>query len=267
MDGGGVLASFLFVSEIDERLRRALTVERYPRSAAYDPRWVIDNLMGPHPLWQAESLTQVMPLRAGMRVLDLGCGTALTSIFLAREFGVHVWATDPGVDPTQNWRRIQDAGVADRVYPMPSDARTLPFAEGFFDAVVSFGAFHYFGTDALYLPYCLKFLEPGGAIGIVVPGLRLEPGADLPPYLATRWGPDMCSFLSPDWWRTHWARTGLVSVELADMIPGGWEDWLHWLETCDLVGRGYEPDAEMLRADGGELLGFTRVLAHRAGQP
>lgn len=71
----------------------------------------------------------------------------------------------------------------------------------------------------------------------------------------------MCSYLSPDWWRRHWERTGLV--EVADMISHGWEDWLRWLDACDLVGRGFEPDAEMLRADQGRLLGFSRVLAHR----
>jgi hypothetical protein len=37
---------------------------------------------------------------------------------------------------------------------------------------------------------------------------------------------------------------------------------LGWLDACDLVGRGYEPDAEMLRADHGDLLGFTRIVAH-----
>ena len=29
-----------------------------------------------------------------MRVLDLGCGRAMSSIFLRREFGVQVWATE-----------------------------------------------------------------------------------------------------------------------------------------------------------------------------
>jgi len=53
------------------------------------------------------------------------------------------------------------------------------------------------------------------------------------------------------------------------MIPGGWEDWLDWLDACDLVGRGFEPDAQMLRADQGDLLGFTRILAcpTPTGQP
>ena len=29
-----------------------------------------------------------------MKILDLGCGKGLTSIFLAKEFGVQVYATD-----------------------------------------------------------------------------------------------------------------------------------------------------------------------------
>jgi len=69
--GGGV-------ADVDEQVRAALTNARYPRSSTYEPRWLIDNLMGPHPLWLAESLTQVMPIHADMRVLDLGCGSALS---------------------------------------------------------------------------------------------------------------------------------------------------------------------------------------------
>lgn len=249
--------------ETSQALRAALSNERYPRAAGYDPQWVVDNLMGPHPLWSTEALTQVMALEPGTRVLDLGCGTAVTSIFLAREFGVEVWAADLWVDPTENWKRIGQAGLEGRVHPIRADARDLPFAHGFFDAIVSIGSYHYFGTDTRYVADCVEVLRPGGPIGIVVPGLRRDPGPVPPPYLAERWGPDLCTWLGPDWWRRHWERTGLVTVEVADMVPGGSEDWLRWLDICESVGRGYEPDAQLLRADRGELLGLTRVLAHR----
>ena len=59
----------------------------FPRSKHYDPAWVLRNHMGPNVLWLTESLTQVMEIAPGSRVLDLGCGRALSSIFLAREFG------------------------------------------------------------------------------------------------------------------------------------------------------------------------------------
>ena len=66
---------------------------------------MLDNLMGPNPLWLAEALSQVMPLTAGLRVLDLGCGRAISSIFLAREFGVQVWAADLWIAANDNWTR------------------------------------------------------------------------------------------------------------------------------------------------------------------
>lgn len=249
------------MTSIDDELQAALHNDRYPRSSRYDARWLVDNLMGPHPLWMAESLTQVMRIEPGMRVLDLGCGSALTSIFLAREFDVQVWALDLWTEATDNWARIREAGLAGQVHPVNGDARSLPFAEGFFDAIISVDAYQYFGTDVRYLPYCLKFLDDAGQIGMISPGLRLEPGEPMPEYLVERWNPDMCTYLSPQWWRTHWERTGLVTVERADVVEDSWRDWLAWLEACDLVQRGFEPDASMLRADQGRLLGFTRITA------
>ena len=84
-------------------------------------------------------------------MLDLGCGRALTSIFLAREYGVRVTAADLWIKPTENWERIQAAGCADMVTPVFAEAHDLPFADGYFDAIVSIDAYHYFGTDDLYL--------------------------------------------------------------------------------------------------------------------
>lgn len=93
---------------------------------------------GPNPLWLAEGLSEVMPFPAGMRVLDLGCGKAASSIFLAKEFGATVWAADLWVTPSENFRRIEGAGVAERVLPIHAEAHSLPFAENYFDAIVSF---------------------------------------------------------------------------------------------------------------------------------
>src|SRR6184192_887828 len=84
-----------------------LTRDEFPRSARYDPLWVLENLMGPNPLWLAESLIQVMEFESITRVLDLGCGKVITSIFLAQEFQLQVWATDLWVSAGDNWQRIR----------------------------------------------------------------------------------------------------------------------------------------------------------------
>jgi cyclopropane fatty-acyl-phospholipid synthase-like methyltransferase len=75
----------------------------------------------------------------------------MSSIFLHREFGVEVWAVDLWFSVTENLQRIRDAGVENGVFPIHADARSLPFADEFFDAIISIDSFIYYGTDDLYL--------------------------------------------------------------------------------------------------------------------
>src|SRR6185503_11145156 len=186
---------------------------------------MLENAMGPNPLWLAEAVAPALALRPGMRVLDLGCGKAISSIFLAAEFGARVWAADLWIAPEDNLERVRAAGREADVVPVRVEAHALPFPEGRFDAIVSLDAYHYFGTDDLYVGYVSRFLAPGGRLDIVSPGLTqeiAEPPAALRPF----WQWEFCSFHSPDWWRRHWAKTGRLDVEVADMIPDGWRHWL-----------------------------------------
>ena len=147
----------------------------FPRSAKYDSDWVLENMMGPNALWLTESLPGCMSLSPGMRVLDIGCGKGLSSIFLTKEYGVQVWATDLWIDASDNLGRIRAAGVEDRVFPIHAETHALPFADGFFDAMISVDAYHYFGTDDLHLEnHIARLVKPGGQIGIIVPGLVEE---------------------------------------------------------------------------------------------
>ena len=52
-------------------------------------------------LWVTEWLTSAMDLQSGMRVLDLECGRAVSSVFLAHEFDVQVWVTDFWIDAAE----------------------------------------------------------------------------------------------------------------------------------------------------------------------
>ena len=106
-----------------------LLSDRFPLSNKYHPAWLIAGCSGgANPLWLTEWLTRSLELRPGMRVLDLGCGRALSSIFLALEFEVEVWAVDLWFSASENLKRIHDAGVDNRVYPIHAEARALPFA-------------------------------------------------------------------------------------------------------------------------------------------
>ncbi|HEY0746084.1 MAG TPA: methyltransferase domain-containing protein [Steroidobacteraceae bacterium] len=252
-------------------LNERLSNPHFPRSSNYDPQWLIDNAMGPHVLWLAESLSQSLQLKAGMRILDLGCGRAISSIFLAKEFGVTVVAADLWIKPHENFERIEQAGLSASVFPISVEAHALPFPEGSFDAIVSFDAYHYFGTDDLYLGYISRFLKPGGRLGIVVPGTLEELSEVPPPQLARYWVWDFCSFHSAVWWRRHWEKTGLLETETADTMLNGWKLWLEWTEVCEQFGQQNQAhlarrEAEMLRVDDGRTFGFVRLIARRRGE-
>ena len=166
---------------VDERL----ISDRFPRASVYHPEWVLAGVSGgANPLWLTEWLTEALDLRPGMRVLDLGCGRALSSVFLRREFGVQVWATDLWFSASENIQRVRDAGIEDGVFPIHADARSLPFSEGFFDAVVSIDSFMYYGTDDLYLNYLARFIKPGGPVGIALAGFLSEIDEPVPGHLA-----------------------------------------------------------------------------------
>ncbi len=235
---------------------------RFPRASRYHPDWVLGAVSGAaNPLWLTEWLTEAMDLRPGMRVLDLGCGRALSSVFLRREFGVQVWATDLWFSAEENTQRVRDAGVEDGVFPSRADARALPFSEGFFDAVVSIDAFMYFGTDDQYLNQLARVVKPGGQIGIALAGFLQEINEPVPAHLAEWWVAERPNGLhSAAWWRQHWERSGIVDGTVADTLPDGWALWRDWLK---LVAPGNEKEIGALATDAGRNFGYVRAVARR----
>jgi len=198
-----------------------------------------------------------------MRVLDLGCGLAMSSVFLRREFGVQVWATDLWFSASDNLQRVRDANVDDGVFPIHADARSLPFATEFFDAVVCVDSFVYYGTDDLYLNYLARFLKPGGLVGVAGAGLMQEMEGSVPNHLRAWWEPSMCCLHSAAWWRRHWERAGILNIELADTLPDGWQLWRDWqmVAAPDNVA-----EIHALEADRGSYLGYVRLVGRRRAE-
>lgn len=252
----------------------AMDNPRYPRSARWCQEWIFHNTMGPINLWCTENLAGRMDLRSGMRVLDLGCGAASSSIFLASEFGVEVWAADLWIDPDDNQKRIEEAGLTSLIHPLRAEAHNLQFEHGFFDAIVSIDAYHYFGTDVRYLSYLSQFVRPGGSIGTIVPANAVdpdEPGAVQPdPGLMNQIGADWFTFRSAAWWKRHWRRTPYVEIEIVEMVEGGPDDWQRWIDA-ELAAFGPHPNvdlnAAMLASQAGSTTGFCVAVATRNEMP
>ena len=117
---------------------------------------------------------------------------------------------------------------------------------------MSIDSFIYYGTDDLYLQYLARFVKPGGQIGIAGAGLMREIETSLPEHLRAWWTSDL--------WRWHWARTGIMNVEVADAMPDGWQRWLDWHKA---IAPDNAAEIAALEADRGKYLGYVRMTGRR----
>ena len=234
-------------------------LKEYPKTRKYDKNWIAENRMGPNPILLMEELCENLDLHPGMKVLDMGCGKGLTSVFLAKEYGVTVFANDLWISATDNLRRFEEAGVADKVFPIHAEAHALPYANGFFDAALSIDSYHYYGTCEHYFP-CIysKLVKPNGQFGIVAPGYTKEYENGHPKWMFEflekqrkkqsselwlpnensdeLWGEDMFTFHSNKWWRKLWEKTGLVEITACYDIEDAHGIWRYedgWVEYID----------------------------------
>ncbi len=236
----------------------------FPRTARYDLQWVRQHSMGENVLFNLESLTTLVPLKPGMRVLDLGCGKAISSIFLAKEYQVQVWAVDEAIAPTENLARIQEADLGQSVFPLQGNARDLPFPEEYFDAVMVVDAYTYFGTDEKYLPYICKFIKPGGylAIADVCFTREITTLQEVPPFLRKDFQNYWYFIHSINWWQQLWEKTGLVTIKTAEVLPAAQlirEEYIR-----DYADKQFkDPFVRALTADKQGLITFFRLIAQR----
>ena len=87
------------------------------------------NMMGPNAMRMSEEMASHLTINKDMRVLDLGCGMGLSTLFLAQKYGATVFAADLWISPTENFERFQSVGIDDRAIPVSVDAtKGLPFA-------------------------------------------------------------------------------------------------------------------------------------------
>lgn len=234
--------------------------KNYPLSLKYDPDWILENSIGSHCLWLLESLCQVMVLKPGSHVLDLGCGKAITSIFLAKEFHVKVWATDLWIDATDNWNRICAMEQQSNVCPIHADASNLPFAENYFDTMVSINSLFFFVSDSEFLKnHLIKLVKPGGLLGIIVPGFLNEYENGLPeayePY-AEKYGLD--KWHTAEWWKQLLEETEMVDIIVADALEDN--EGIEILHKSEQIRNAHEESFTQIAWND---MSFYRIVARR----
>lgn len=191
-----------------------------------------ETMMGPNSVRILAELLDKYPLRLAPddAILDLGCGTGLTSLVIAKETGVRVFANDLWVSAEENEKRFAKWGVGGQITPVCEDANNLSFDKKQFGALVSIDSYHYFaGRGGFFQEKILPFMRDGGEVLIGIPGLKDA--------YAGRAEELLCDWLAEDahlfktakcWEKIIGDDSRIESVKTWEMECFGkaWDDWL-----------------------------------------
>lgn len=217
-----------------------------------------ENMMGPNALIIIKELMNGLSLKKGTRVLDLGCGKGLSTAFLAKEYGVEVFAVDLWICANENYQRFCKQNLANQVVPLQLDALNLPFPEKFFDAVISVDAYHYFGNNDTYFKNILRpLLKDEALVAIAIPGMKMEIDT-IPKEMESLWDKEALKMWhSINWWQPKFAPF-LKNFKIMEMdcFDKAWQDWL----ACD--NQYAIEDRKMIETDGGRYMNLIKIIGN-----
>ncbi|MDR0767358.1 MAG: methyltransferase domain-containing protein [Methanosarcinales archaeon] len=223
-----------------------------------------DTMWGPNAIRQSEELASHLTITKDMRILDLGCGPGLSSLYLVKEYGAEVFAADLLVDPTENYERFGSLGIADKIIPMAMDAtQQIPFAERYFDVIFSVGAYMHFGWNEEMLPKLIRYVKKGGYIAISIAGLKHDFGDNIPPEMQPFWNiPEVARDIRGiEWWKDLWSKAeGMEIVNISEMACHdiAWKEYLASLDPNDEESKW---DFDMMAAEDGKYFNTIQLIA------
>ncbi len=222
-----------------------------------------ENMMGPNVVTLLEELTEGLDWKPDMRIMDLGCGMGLSSMALAEKSGAQVFAVDLWIPAAENDRRFTEMGVEKRIIPIHADVTAeLPFAQEYFDAVVSLDAYHHFGRNEKFMDEKLApFVKKGGLIALVIPGFNTEIHGNIPEAMLRSWtAEDLETIQTSVYWEAMFKQSRLIEdlcIREMRSCESSWSDWL----KCD---NPYAiSDRAAMQAGAGQYMNMISVICRR----
>lgn len=190
------------------------------------------SMMGPNSVRILEELLDKYPLHLAHDdlVLDLGCGTGMTSIVIAKETGAMVYANDLWISEEDNRKRFDEWGVGGQITPFCEDANNLHFEKKKFNALISIDSYHYFaGYKGFFQEKIMPFMKENGVVLIGIPGLKNEYANRAEELLFPWLGDDARMFKSTKCWKELIGSNDKIKTAETwemDCFDKAWNEWL-----------------------------------------
>jgi len=215
------------IDEIKATLRE-IDKEKYKELRDYSKDDIWKDI-GPGGLYLVSILAKELKLQPNALVLDLGCGAAGSSIYLADNYSVKVIAVDLWKNPTENAKKIESREHRDNIIPIRLDAsKPLPFAEEYFDAILCINNLNFYGTDIGVVDRIARHLKKDGIFCAGGECLSEEFTPDQiinPPkvynFAKPVWEDDFLTSHSPDWWADHIAQSSVLQLVSCNEVQDG----------------------------------------------
>ena len=233
----------------------------YPRSCRYERLHTM--IMGPNPLKLTEELLEGRGLKETDVLCDLGSGTGLTSLFIHKEYGPKVYATDLWSDSQENNEFFRREGVRDGgVEAVKADALSLPFEKETFDVLTCIDSWNYFGRDKAFLDEKISpFMKKGGKIYLAITAMEKDFKGEYPECLLLSWTPEQLEYIKDaEYWKEILSSSKdftLLEIKKMETDDEAWNDWLKE-ENEYAVG-----DRKSMENGAGEYLCFVKAVLEK----
>jgi demethylmenaquinone methyltransferase/2-methoxy-6-polyprenyl-1,4-benzoquinol methylase len=223
-----------------------------PLAGTYD-RYANLLSFGQDPRWRS-FLASRLVVEPGGTVLDVACGTGAVACEVARRHGCRVVGVDQSPEMlAEGSRRVEAAGLGDRVELTEARAEELPFERGSFDGLTFTYLLRYVDDPAATMRELARVVRPGGRIAMLEFGVppRPLPRAAWEAYV--RLGLPLAGrVVSPGW--------AEVGDFLGPSIKAFWERWPAERLRGVWEGAGIrEVQARLLSLGGGVVMWGVRA--------
>jgi len=186
-------------------------------------------------------LHQLCHLESANKVLEVGCGIGVGSVYIARRHNCQVTALD--ISPKMlAWasQRAERARMGKRIQFLQADVRQLPLASASFDAVLVESVLAFVGAKTTALSELIRITRPGGYLGLNEVFWTRQPPAEFSEHAQQVWG---SALLSESEWRDLWQSTPFENrvIRTRPMQAGvdlrGRLSWIGWRTVLPAMGR------------------------------